>query len=1085
MKPRALFENANQIEIYSVKEADKFFHRMYSYYVAKGIGAILLSEFCSIVSLGFTIIFSVFLLGFVNWQTLLDCHDEESCHEGNQHLIRNPFHQPSSMYSFFLMVYGILLAAVWIWKCMKSVETVCDSLDMSNFYSEKLGLKLVDLQYMQWYEVLERLISIHNHGLCRIGPKGTITVHDVALYVMRNENYLIGLINKNTLDLVVPWWISPFASDELFLTQSLEWSLSFCIMDYMYDDGFELSAEFLNDVAGLQWRFQVVGLIHFLLLPFMLIFMAMNFFLHNAQQFHSSRAYLGPRQWTPLALWKFREFNELPHIFEERINKSYASANEYIATFHNPYMAITARCMTYIAGSFVATLLLVSVLSDGALLYIHIADYNLLWYLGIFSACYAGARSLVPDETKESQSCANLLQTMCSHTHYFPCHWEDRANSVEVKDEMCNLFQYKIQIFLIEVLSVVLTPAVLCFSLPPCAHSILNFIRDHSKCIDGIGAVCDYSLFNVAEYGDENFCTENSGILDKSQRPNDGKLEKSMLNFHQAHPNYDGGDGARALFGRLNAFRELKKMQREQVLVSTVMDKSITYSASKFAGVEGIHSNRMMHMATGHRSDDTDRKQQQQHLEGPPRPLMSSGQGTGIQSSLRDSRTRTGINMVDTREVPMPVSPCPEHSPVTAGLNHSDDNREGTRIAGRYSNAESDILNTTASAGEVSARDMQQSLLVVTSSVAELRRHDAQQQQKRHMQKMEDCGLSGNNDRNNDDHNGDDDDDDNDEHMPFAHSGLHTSRAFNSTSDSIIGTMLQHDGHCSSNNNNAMASSDASDPPPPLLLQQRLSRYTSVGSDGLPDGLPVVSEGGGGNDIELSGLRHPVHTSLFESNFHYPPTGEGPHVISSSQYSYRNQQADYGLGASKQPDLPSVLRSILRQENIDYENDFYWMTKFNGERQRDASTLEKSLLSLQQSTMMMESPRSSSIDALNLPVSPLPPKSTSRALRSPHQSGHLQSQPQGRLLQQQQQQQQRSQQLPRNSIVGAVNWSKHSESEIGSAEYENLVAPSTIGSPRYHQNVSVGHQQQSVRLGMSRAVGGLDRLAENDMEDSL
>ena len=88
------------------------------------------------------------------------------------------------------------------------------------------------------------------------------------------------------------------------------------------------------------------------------------------------------RKWSTYALWKFREFNELPHIFEERINKSYIPANKYIASFHNPYISIFARFITYISGAFVAVLLVVSLLSEGALLYMHIADRNLLWYLG-------------------------------------------------------------------------------------------------------------------------------------------------------------------------------------------------------------------------------------------------------------------------------------------------------------------------------------------------------------------------------------------------------------------------------------------------------------------------------------------------------------------------------------------------------------------------------------------------------------------------------------------------------------------------------------------------------------------------------
>ena len=140
-------------------------------------------------------------------------------------------------------------------------------------------------------------------------------------------------------------------SENLFLTKSLEWSFGFCVMEYMFNDQFNVSAIFLKDVKGLQGRFVMVGIAHLALLPFMLIFMVVSFFLQNAQQFRSSGAYLGPRQWSPLALWKFREFNELPHVFDERIRKSYAPANEYLRLFHNVNGAVVARCAAYISGN--------------------------------------------------------------------------------------------------------------------------------------------------------------------------------------------------------------------------------------------------------------------------------------------------------------------------------------------------------------------------------------------------------------------------------------------------------------------------------------------------------------------------------------------------------------------------------------------------------------------------------------------------------------------------------------------------------------------------------------------------------------
>lgn len=279
------------------------------------------------------------------------------------------------------------------------------------------------------------------------------------------------------VDLRVPWWISPIMSERLFLTKSLEWSLSFCILEYMFNEEFVISSSFLKNVPLLQTRLRVVGAVHMLLLPFMVIFMSIHFFLQNAQSFHSSKSYLGPRQWSPLALWSFREFNELPHIFNERINKSYEPSNEYIQSFSNPYTAIIASFIGYLGGAVLASLLLVSFFSEGVLLYVSFLDHNLLWYLGIFSAIYAGARSLIPDKTKKSEGSTELLNMVSSCTHYFPTHWINRCHTTLVKDEMSELFPFKVHLFGMELLSVLLTPIVLCFSLPTSAQTIVDFVR--------------------------------------------------------------------------------------------------------------------------------------------------------------------------------------------------------------------------------------------------------------------------------------------------------------------------------------------------------------------------------------------------------------------------------------------------------------------------------------------------------------------------------------------------------------------------------------------------------------------------------
>lgn len=195
-----------------------------------------------------------------------------------------------------------------------------------------------------------------------------------------------------------------------------------------------MSTVFLKDVQGLQSRFLLVGIIHILLLPFMIIFMIIHFSLQNIQQFHASKSYLGPRQWSPYAIWKFREFNELKHVFEQRIMKSYQPLNDYLHTFHIPYLAVGARCFVYLSGSLLAVLLIVSVIDEAVLLYIHVGDHNLLWYLGVFTAIYGASNSLIPDETnvvtREEQE--QLMHKVSAYTHYSRVEWKGQYHTTQV-----------------------------------------------------------------------------------------------------------------------------------------------------------------------------------------------------------------------------------------------------------------------------------------------------------------------------------------------------------------------------------------------------------------------------------------------------------------------------------------------------------------------------------------------------------------------------------------------------------------------------------------------------------------------------
>lgn len=47
-------------------------------------------------------------------------------------------------------------------------------------------------------------------------------------------------------------------------------------------------------------------------------------------------------------------------------------------------------------------------------------------------------------------------------------------------------------------------------------------------------------------------------MVPQSERPSDGKMEKSIMNFKKTHPNFEGGVAAQGVYNRLNAFKEAR-----------------------------------------------------------------------------------------------------------------------------------------------------------------------------------------------------------------------------------------------------------------------------------------------------------------------------------------------------------------------------------------------------------------------------------------------------------------------------------------------------------------------------------------------
>ena len=77
-----------------------------------------------------------------------------------------------------------------------------------------------------------------------------LDAHDIANRIMRQENYLIALFNKELLNLQFP--IPPLVQSLLgakqgsTLTKALEWNLRFCLLGFLFDQDGRVRKSFVT-----------------------------------------------------------------------------------------------------------------------------------------------------------------------------------------------------------------------------------------------------------------------------------------------------------------------------------------------------------------------------------------------------------------------------------------------------------------------------------------------------------------------------------------------------------------------------------------------------------------------------------------------------------------------------------------------------------------------------------------------------------------------------------------------------------------------------------------------------------------------
>jgi autophagy-related protein 9 len=248
-----------------------------------------------------------------------------------------------------------------------------------------------------------------------------------------------------------------------------------------------------------------------------------------------------------LAEWKIRDFNEVSHLFDRRKRMVYAFANRYLDQFPKDKTNQLLRFAAFVMGSLAAILGVVTLVDPDLFLGFEISGKTSLFWLSIFSTLAVLCRNAATDEDDDLWDPEVAMNAVIVHSHYYPDSWKGRLHSDEVRQEFSSMYKLEALLFLEDIIGTLLTPWLLMYNLPSRADRLVDFFREFTIHVDGLGTVCSYAVFDFKNGGKAASRPGQAGDLrDGYYGDKANKLMESYLSFLDVY----GPNPKRGLHGR-------------------------------------------------------------------------------------------------------------------------------------------------------------------------------------------------------------------------------------------------------------------------------------------------------------------------------------------------------------------------------------------------------------------------------------------------------------------------------------------------------------------------------------------------------
>ena len=534
---------------------DAFLHEMYQYFVEHGVWSILLSRAIKLLTELFVFSFAMFLT------TCIDYSKIPISKSTSEVVIPKCMAKATWIKNavlFFFVMY-------WLARVVQYAGSTKRLFQMHNFYLHVLGINDHDIQTVSWVRVVDGLVKVQNANIATAQPTAKareflkyglpqqrLNAESVANRLMRKDNYYVAMYNKDVFDFTLPL---PFVGTRQSYSKSLEWCIDFCLTNFIFDEQGNIRS-FCLDVKNrrtlidtLRRRLQFAALTSVLIAPFNILRFCTMYFFRYYTEFTKDLSRISARTFTPFAEWKIREFNELDHLFQRRLNQAYPFANDYLKQFPKDKTDQLCRFIALVSGAFAAVLTLLTLWDQERFLSFEVTPgRTAIFWVPVLAGIFAAAHGALPDEDEVHDPVLHLKEVLM-FTHYMPAHWKDRLHSNDVRSEFSALYQMKVLIFVEEILSLIVAPWILLRNANRRCERIIDFFREQTVHVEGIGYQCNFAVFGFKKDLNAEDPTaalqEPDGLRDDYYGLKDDKMAASVQNFMQYYSHFTHRQGVR------------------------------------------------------------------------------------------------------------------------------------------------------------------------------------------------------------------------------------------------------------------------------------------------------------------------------------------------------------------------------------------------------------------------------------------------------------------------------------------------------------------------------------------------------------